>query len=156
MLAKSITKFCRKHGIKIDMQGPDVQFIMPTGYVFSTEASSRLIEDYADMLDRINAPDLPVDGNSVLVLKNAGPKGVPGFPEWGMIPVPRKLLEQGVTDVVRVSDSRMSGTSFGTVVLHVAPEAAAGGALALVEEGDTIVISDTSRFQDAKSILLRN
>ena len=74
----------------------------------------------------------------MLVLRNAGPKGVPGFPEWGMIPVPTKLLQQGVTDMVRISDSRMSGTSYGTVVLHVSPEAAAGGPLALVQNGDPI------------------
>ena len=81
-------------------------------------------------------PALKVDRDSVLVLRNAGPKGVPGFPEWGMIPVPLKLLQQGIADVVRISDSRMSGTGYGTVVLHVAPEAAAGGPLALVQEGD--------------------
>ncbi len=74
-------------------------------------------------------PALPVDRDSVLVLRNAGPKGVPGFPEWGMIPVPTKLLQQGVTDMVRISDSRMSGTSYGTVVIHISPEAAAGGPL---------------------------
>jgi len=81
----------------------------------------------------------------VLVLRNAGPKGVPGFPEWGMIPVPLKLLEQGITDVVRISDSRMSGTGYGTVVLHVAPEAAAGGPLALVRDGDLIELDVDNR-----------
>ena len=97
-----------------------------------------MFRDYADMLARVNDPQLPVETDSVLVLQNAGPKGVPGFPEWGMIPVPRKLLQQGVTDIVRISDSRMSGTSFGTVVLHIAPEAAAGGPLAIVRDGDEI------------------
>jgi dihydroxy-acid dehydratase len=97
------------------------------------------------MLARVNDPALPVDAGSVLVLQNAGPKGVPGFPEWGMIPVPTKLLEQGVTDIVRISDSRMSGTSFGTVVLHVSPEAAAGGPLALVRDGDEIELDVEGR-----------
>ncbi len=124
--------------------------LAPDGAIIKTSAASATLlkhrgravvfENYSDMLARINHPDLPVDGESVLVLKNAGPRGVPGFPEWGMIPVPTKLLTQGVTDVVRISDSRMSGTSFGTVVLHVAPEAAAGGTLALVENGDWIEI----------------
>ncbi len=104
-----------------------------------------VFHNYEDMLQRINDPDLPVDGNSVLVLQNAGPKGVPGFPEWGMIPVPQKLLEQGITDLVRISDSRMSGTSFGTVVLHVAPEAAAGGPLALIQNGDLIELNVPER-----------
>lgn len=107
-----------------------------------------VFRDYQDMLDRINQPDLPVDANTVLVLQQAGPKGVPGFPEWGMIPVPQKLLEQGITDLVRISDSRMSGTSFGTVVLHVAPEAAAGGPLALVQDGDFIELDVPARRID--------
>ncbi|MFQ5733327.1 MAG: dihydroxy-acid dehydratase, partial [Planctomycetaceae bacterium] len=101
--------------------------------------------NYRDMLARIDDPALPVDKDSVLVLQNAGPKGVPGFPEWGMIPVPRKLLEQGVTDLVRISDSRMSGTSFGTVVLHVSPESAAGGPLAIVRDGDGIALDHANR-----------
>lgn len=107
-----------------------------------------VFHNYEDMLQRINDPNLPVDGNSVLVLQNAGPKGVPGFPEWGMIPVPQKLLEQGITDLVRISDSRMSGTSFGTVVLHVAPEAAAGGPLALIQNGDLIELNVPERRVD--------
>lgn len=97
------------------------------------------------MLNRIDSPDLPVTENSVLVLQNAGPKGVPGFPEWGSIPVPKKLLQQGISDIVRISDSRMSGTSFGTVVLHIAPEAAAGGPLALVKDGDEIELNVEQR-----------
>jgi dihydroxy-acid dehydratase len=86
-----------------------------------------------------------VTSDSVLVLQNAGPKGVPGFPEWGSIPVPKKLLQKGITDIVRISDSRMSGTAFGTVVLHVAPEAAAGGALSLVQDGDLIELDVEAR-----------
>jgi dihydroxyacid dehydratase/phosphogluconate dehydratase len=79
-----------------------------------------------------------VSADSVLVLRNSGPKGGPGMPEWGQIPIPAKLLAQGVQDMVRVSDARMSGTAFGTVVLHVSPEAAAGGPLRAVQDGDTV------------------
>ena len=97
---------------------------------------------------RINDPALPVDANSVLVLKNAGPKGGPGFPEWGQIPLPEKLIRAGITDVVRLSDARMSGTSFGTVVLHIAPESAIGGPLAAVRDGDEIELDVPSRTID--------
>jgi dihydroxy-acid dehydratase len=99
-----------------------------------------VFEDVYDVAARIDDPGLDVGPDSVLVLRNAGPKGGPGMPEWGQLPIPKKLLEQGVTDVVRVSDARMSGTAFGTVVLHVAPEAAAGGPLRAVRDGDTIVL----------------
>jgi L-arabonate dehydrase len=129
--------------------------LAPSGAVIKTSAASAsllkhrgpavVFESYDDMLARVNDPALAVDRNSVLVLRNAGPKGVPGFPEWGMIPVPIKLLEQGVTDLVRISDSRMSGTGYGTVVLHVAPEAAAGGPLALVHDGDFIELDVDKR-----------
>ena len=91
-----------------------------------------------DLTKRIDDPSLEVDATSVLVLRNAGPIGGPGMPEWGMLPLPRKLLEKGVRDMVRISDARMSGTHYGTVVLHVAPEAALGGPLALVRDGDLI------------------
>ena len=87
---------------------------------------------------RVDDPALAVEPSSVLVLKNAGPVGGPGMPEWGMIPIPAKLLRQGVKDMVRISDARMSGTGFGTVVLHVSPEAAVGGALGIVQTGDEI------------------
>ena len=87
---------------------------------------------------RIDAPDLDVTADDVLVLRNAGPRGAPGMPEAGYIPIPKKLAQQGVKDMVRISDARMSGTAFGTVVLHIAPEAAVGGPLALVETGDRI------------------
>jgi dihydroxy-acid dehydratase len=95
-------------------------------------------EDYNDMAARIDRDDLEVDASSVLVLKNAGPLGGPGFPEWGMLPIPRKLVRQGVKDMVRLSDGRMSGTSYGTCILHVAPEAYVGGPLAFVRNGDPI------------------
>ena len=99
-----------------------------------------VFEDVHDVAARIDDATLDVDADSVLVLRNAGPKGGPGMPEWGQVPIPKRLLERGVTDMVRVSDARMSGTAFGTVVLHVAPEAAAGGPLRAVRDGDTIVL----------------
>jgi len=96
----------------------------------------------------IDDPDLDVDANTVLVLQNAGPRGYPGMPEVGSMALPKKLLAQGVTDMVRVSDARMSGTAFGTVVLHVAPESAIGGPLALVRTGDFIVLDAANRRLD--------
>jgi len=101
--------------------------------------------DYNDMAARIDAPDLPVDQDSVIVLKNAGPLGGPGMPEWGQLPIPKKLLQQGIRDMVRISDARMSGTSYGACVLHVAPESFIGGPLALVEEGDMIELDVPGR-----------
>ncbi len=97
-----------------------------------------VFEDHADLHRRIDDPALVVDETSVLVLKQAGPRGAPGMPEWGAAPIPARLLRKGVTDMVRISDARMSGTSYGTVVLHVAPESAVGGPLALVRDGDEI------------------
>jgi dihydroxy-acid dehydratase len=99
-----------------------------------------VFENREEMQARIDSEDLPVDGNTVLVMRNCGPKGAPGMPEWGQIPMPKKLLKQGITDMVRISDARMSGTSFGTVVLHVAPESAVGGPLAAVRTGDEIAL----------------
>lgn len=98
-----------------------------------------------DLEARINDPDLDVRPEDILVLQNAGPVGAPGMPEAGMLPIPRKLLAQGVRDMVRLSDCRMSGTAFGTVVLHIAPEAAAGGPLALVRDGDMIELDVPGR-----------
>jgi dihydroxy-acid dehydratase len=97
------------------------------------------------MLARIHQPDLAVDENTVLVLRNGGPKGAPGMPEWGNLPIPKKLLAQGIRDMVRISDARMSGTHFGTCVVHVAPEAAVGGPLALIETGDMVVLDIDAR-----------
>jgi dihydroxy-acid dehydratase len=91
---------------------------------------------------------LEVDATSVLVLRNAGPLGAPGMPEWGMLPIPKKLLEQGVRDMVRISDARMSGTSYGTCVLHVAPESFVGGPLALARTGDEIALDVPARKLD--------
>lgn len=97
-----------------------------------------VFENIEDFKARIDDPDLDVDKDSVLVLKNVGPRGYPGMPEVGNMAIPKKLLEKGVTDMVRISDGRMSGTGFGTVVLHVSPEAAIGGTLAIVKDGDMI------------------
>src|SRR5258705_9314672 len=97
-----------------------------------------VFEDHQDLERRIDDPSLPIDENSGLVLKQAGPKGGPGMPEWGAAPVPARLLKAGVKDMVRISDARMSGTSYGTVVLHVTPESPVGGPLALVQNGDEI------------------
>ena len=104
-----------------------------------------VFDNYPAMKEGIHDPDLDVDENSVLILRSAGPLGAPGFPEWGMLPIPKKLLEAGVRDMVRLSDARMSGTSYGTCVLHIAPESAAGGPLALVENGDEIEINVPER-----------
>ncbi|MEN9938592.1 MAG: hypothetical protein RLZZ387_5171 [Chloroflexota bacterium] len=107
-----------------------------------------VFKSYEEMLERIDAPDLPVTPDTVLVLRNVGAVGAPGMPEWGAVPVPRRLLLQGVRDIVRVSDARMSGTSSGTVVLHAAPEAAVGGPLALVRDGDIVELDAVERRLD--------
>jgi len=101
--------------------------------------------DYNDMAARIDDPKLEVDADSVLVLKSAGPQGGPGMPEWGQLPIPKKLLQQGVRDMVRISDARMSGTSYGACVLHVAPESYVGGPLALVQGGDLVELDVAGR-----------
>jgi dihydroxy-acid dehydratase len=109
-----------------------------------------VFDDYNDMAARIDRDDLDVDASSVLVLRNAGPLGGPGMPEWGMLPVPKKLLKQGVRDMVRLSDSRMSGTSYGCCVLHVAPESFVGGPLAFVRNGDLIELDVAKRVLNLK------
>ena len=105
-----------------------------------------VFENYKELKECIDDPDLPVTADSILVLKNAGPVGAPGFPEWGMLPIPKKLLAQGVRDMVRISDARMSGTSYGTCVLHVSPESFIGGPLALVQTGDVIELDVEQRM----------
>jgi dihydroxy-acid dehydratase len=105
-----------------------------------------VFDSYNEMNARIDDPALDVDANSVLVLRNAGPKGAPGMPEWGNLPIPQKLLKAGVRDMLRISDARMSGTNYGTCVLHVSPESFVGGPLALLKEGD-IVDLDVERHQ---------
>jgi dihydroxy-acid dehydratase len=107
--------------------------------------SAVVFENIEEYKRRIEDPALQVDASSVLILKNCGPKGYPGMAEVGNMGLPPKLLQQGVTDMVRISDARMSGTAYGTVVLHVAPEAAAGGPLALVREGDPIELDVHAR-----------
>ena len=129
--------------------------LSPNGAVFKQTAASPhlcshtgpafVFESYQDMHDSIDSMDLPVDANTVLVMKGGGPHGAPGFPEWGHIPMPKVLLEQGVSDCVRISDARMSGTSFGTVVLHVSPESGIGGPLAIVQTGDLITLDVSTR-----------
>jgi dihydroxy-acid dehydratase len=124
--------------------------LAPSGAVIKRSAASPellrhrgpalVFNDVYDVQARIDDDSLPATSDTVLVLRNSGPLGGPGMPEWGQIPIPRKLLSAGVSDLVRVSDARMSGTAFGTVVLHVAPESAAGGPLAVVEDGDPIVL----------------
>ncbi len=104
-----------------------------------------VFETFGDMQARIDSPDLNVTKNSILVLKNVGPVGAPGMPEAGNLPIPKKLLAEGVRDMVRISDARMSGTHYGTCVLHVCPEAAVGGPLALVRDGDMIALDVAAR-----------
>jgi dihydroxy-acid dehydratase len=134
--------------------------LAPNGAVIKpTAAEPRLLKhtgraivfkSYADMIARIDRDDLAVDENSVLVLQNAGPLGGPGMPEWGMLPIPKKLLIKGVRDMVRISDARMSGTAYGACVLHVSPESFAGGPLALVRDGDWIEINVAERKLDMR------
>jgi dihydroxy-acid dehydratase len=129
--------------------------LAPDGAVIKhTAADGRLLQhagpavvfhNYNDLEARIDDPALPVTPNSVLVLQDAGPLGAPGMPEWGMLPIPKKLLAQGVRDMVRISDARMSGTSYGACVLHVAPESFVGGPLALVRDGDIIELDVPAR-----------
>jgi dihydroxy-acid dehydratase len=104
-----------------------------------------VFRDYNDMAARIDDPSLPVTAESVIVLQNAGPIGAPGMPEWGQLPIPQKLLKAGVRDMVRISDARMSGTSYGACVLHVSPESFIGGPLALVRDGDMIELDVAAR-----------
>ena len=132
--------------------------LAPDGAVIKTAAASPhllqhrgravVFDSVEDMRARIDDPDLDVDEDSVLVLRGCGPKGYPGMPEVANMPLPRKLLERGVRDVVRISDARMSGTAYGTVVLHVAPESAAGGPLALLRDGDVVVLDVPGRRLD--------
>ena len=112
------------------------------------EGPAIVFEDIHDLAARVDDPELECDASSVMVLRNAGPIGAPGMPEWGHLPIPAKLLRQGVSDLLRISDARMSGTSYGAVVLHVAPESAVGGPLALVRDGDLIRLDVSERRLD--------
>lgn len=127
---------------------PDGAVIKPTAAepgLLNHVGPALVFSNYNEMLERIDDDDLTVDENSILVLQNAGPLGGPGMPEWGMLPIPKKLLQRGVRDMVRISDARMSGTSYGACVLHVTPESFVGGPLALVRDGDLIELSVTKR-----------
>jgi len=132
--------------------------LCPDGAVIKPSAASpRLLrhtgralvfDSNAEMLAAVNDPELDADENTVLVLRNGGPVGAPGMPEWGNLPIPKKLLKQGVRDMLRISDSRMSGTHYGTCVLHVAPESAVGGPLALLKTGDIVTLDLGARRLD--------
>jgi dihydroxy-acid dehydratase len=104
-----------------------------------------VFRDYDDLAARLDDPALPFTADTVMVLQSAGPIGAPGMPEWGMLPLPKKLLEAGVRDLLRISDARMSGTSYGACILHVAPESAIGGPIALVRDGDLITLDVEAR-----------
>jgi dihydroxy-acid dehydratase len=129
--------------------GAVMKFSAADPRLLAHEGRAIVFETIHDLADRVDAPDLEVDADSVMVLRNAGPVGGPGMPEWGHLPIPAKLLKQGVTDLLRISDARMSGTSYGAVVLHVAPESAVGGPLALIETGDRIRVDVEARTLDA-------
>lgn len=126
----------------------DGAVIKPTAaspHLFQHSGKAVVFEDIEDYKLRIDDPDLPVDENSILILKNVGPKGYPGMPEVGNMTLPLKLLEKGIKDIVRISDGRMSGTGFGTVVLHVSPEATLGGNFSVIENGDLIILDLNAR-----------
>lgn len=163
--------FARGEVIDTDVIRPLDRPLAPTGGTFvlrgnlaphgcvikPTAADPRLLkhrgqaivfENYADMKQRINDDTLAVSADSVIVLQSAGPQGAPGFPEWGMLPIPNQLLRAGVRDMVRISDARMSGTSYGTCVLHISPESHLGGPLAMVRTGDWIELDVDARRLD--------
>jgi L-arabonate dehydrase len=132
--------------------------LCPDGAVMKISAADRrllahegravVFEDIHDLAQRVDDPNLDIDAESVMVLRNAGPVGAPGMPEWGHLPIPAKLLRQGVSDLLRISDARMSGTSYGAVVLHIAPESAIGGPLGLIETGDRVRLDVAARRLD--------
>jgi L-arabonate dehydrase len=148
---RPVTEPLAKEGGLVILRGN----LCPDGAVLKQSAASPnllrhrgrafVFEDHDDLHRRLDDPALPIDENSVLVLKHVGPRGAPGMPEWGAAPIPKRLLERGIRDMVRISDARMSGTSYGTVVLHVAPESAIGGPLALVQNGDEIELDVPGR-----------
>ncbi len=129
--------------------------LAPDGCVLKTVAAEKrllkhrgralVFDNYPQLKAQIDDPDLDVTADTVIVLRSAGPLGAPGFPEWGMLPIPKKLLVQGVRDMVRISDARLSGTSYGTCILHVSPESHLGGPLALVQTGDEIELDVAAR-----------
>ena len=132
--------------------------LVPKGAILKVSAASNhllnhvgnafVFNNYEDMLKKIDNIDLNFNENDILVMKNCGPRGVPGMPEWGQIPIPKKLLDRNITDIIRISDARMSGTSFGTVILHSTPESAFGGPLSIVENGDKIKLNASKKQLD--------
>jgi len=144
------TPFTRNTGIAV-LRGnlcPGGAVIKPsaaTPKLLKHRGRAVVFENIEDFHRRIDDPALDIDRNCVMVLKNCGPKGYPGMAEVGNMPLPPKLLKRGVTDMVRISDARMSGTAYGTVILHMVPEAAAGGLLALVQNGDLIELDVARR-----------
>ncbi len=141
---KTLSQPLQPHGGTVILKGS----LAPEGAVLKQSAASphllghkgraAVFENNEDLIARLDDPKLKVDESSILVLKSAGPKGAPGMPEWGHLPIPAKLLKAGVKDMVRLSDARISGTSFGTIVVHISPESAVGGPLAVVQDGDWI------------------
>ncbi len=132
---------------------PDGALIKPTAAspeLLTHRGRAVVFENHDDLLRRIDDPDLDVKPDDVLVMRNGGPIGAPGMPEWGFLPLPKKLLQQGIRDMVRLSDARMSGTAFGTVVVHVTPESAIGGPLAAVRDGDMIELDVPNRRLDLR------
>jgi dihydroxy-acid dehydratase len=130
--------------------GAAIKLAAATPSLCTHEGPALVFDSLKDLAERIDHPDLAVTPQHVMVLRNAGPIGAPGMPEAGALPIPKKLGAKGVTDMVRISDARMSGTAFGTVVLHIAPEASAGGPLALVRDGDIIALNAAKRRIDLK------
>jgi dihydroxy-acid dehydratase len=135
---------CVLHG-NLAPEGCVIKTIAATERLLQHRGPAVVFEDYPDLKKRIDDPQLPVTPDSVIVLKSAGPLGAPGMPEWGMLPIPGKLLKDGVRDMLRISDARMSGTSYGTCVLHVSPESHLGGPLAIVKDGDLIELDTAGR-----------
>jgi dihydroxy-acid dehydratase len=153
---RDISNPLRENGAFVLLKGN----IAPNGTLLKVSAASPelfyhsgpafIFEGYEEMRLKLEDPDLPVTKDSVLILRGCGAVGVPGMPEWGMIPIPKKLAMAGVKDMIRITDSRMSGTSFGVCLLHVSPEAAVGGPLALIQNGDIIEINVETRSVNVK------
>ena len=131
-------------------QGAAIKLASATPALFQHEGAALVFDSLEDLEMRIDDPNLNVTPQSVMVLRNAGPIGAPGMPEAGALPIPKKLGSKGLKYMVRLSDARMSGTAFGTVILHVAPEAAAGGPLALIRDGDVVRLDVKGRRLDMK------
>ena len=153
---REVDKPLRENGAFVLLKGN----IAPDGTLLKVSAASPelfnhsgpafIFEGYEEMREKLEDPNLTVTKDSVLILRGCGAVGVPGMPEWGMIPIPKKLAQQGVKDMIRITDSRMSGTSFGVCLLHVSPEAAVGGPLALIQNGDIIELNVANKSVNVK------